>query len=150
MDFSNIIFTIFLLAFALVDLKTRLIPNLLLLIVVMVALPMVIMTGSLVSGIVGGCIGFAVVAGLFFLAPDKVGAGDVKLAGIIGLMVGYPMVFLSLLLTGVIGCLVIAPLVAFRRVKVIGSIPYAPFLCSGAIIALWAGTWIINWYWGLF
>jgi len=150
MDFSNIIFTIFLLVIAWVDLKTSLIPNLLLLIVVMIVLPMVIMEESLLSGIVGGCVGFGVVSGLFFLAPDKVGAGDVKLTGIIGLMVGYPMVFLSLLLTGIIGCLAIASLVAFKRIKVSGSIPYAPFLCSGAIIVLWAGGWIINWYWGLF
>lgn len=153
MVFSNIIFTVFLLAIVLVDVRSRLIPNNLLLIaiiVTIVTLPIINSMDSLVSGLFGGFIGFGLFGILFLLAPAKVGAGDVKLAGLIGFMVGFPMVFLALLLTGLIGGLVIMALVALKRGKVLGSIPFAPFLCSGAIISLWAGSWIINWYWGLF
>ena len=150
MIYTIAIFTVLLLAIALVDIKSRLIPNIWLLIAAMVALPIVISMEYLLPGILGACVGFGSLSLLYLAAPSKVGAGDVKLAGLIGFMVGYPMVFLSLLLAGSIGAFALIALVALKRIKVSESIPYAPFLCSGAIISLWAGNWIINWYWGLF
>ncbi len=53
---------------------------------------------SLLSAVVGGAAGF----GLFFLIAiigrGKMGAGDVKLAGVIGLMIGFPAAITALVI----------------------------------------------------
>jgi len=150
MIYCEIAFTILLLAIAVVDVRSRLIPIWLLLFAGVVALIYLVFTGTLVSGLIGGLIGLAVFGILYFLAPSKVGVGDVVLAGLIGLMVGFPWVSVALLLALLTGSMTIIVLVILKRVKTTGSIPYAPFLCSGAIISLWAGDWIISGYLGLF
>ncbi|GAG82110.1 unnamed protein product, partial [marine sediment metagenome] len=68
MVFSNITFTVFLLAIALVDVRSRIIPNKLLLIVAIVTvatLPIINLMDSLVSGLLGGFIGFGLLGILF-------------------------------------------------------------------------------------
>jgi len=115
----------------------------------MVMLPIVISTDALVSGFTGSCIGFGIFCILFLIAPSKVGAGDVKLAGLIGFIVGFPMVFLSIALTMIISGIGCMFMVSLKRYQTSGSIPYAPFLCTGAIVTLWAGDLMVNWYWGL-
>ena len=150
MFYCNVAFTVLLLAIAIIDIRSRQIPNKLLLIGIIVTLPSIFLLGSFLSGVIGGCVGFVLFGILYLVAPDKVGAGDVKLACLIGLMVGFPLVLLSLSLAILIGGVISWALVAFKRVRVSGNIPFAPFLCSGAIVSLWAGDWIINWYQGLF
>lgn len=150
MIYQGIVFTMFLLVFAVRDIQTRQISNKFLLIAGAVTIPWLCYTETVVSGLFGGCVGFSLFGALYFLSRGKVGAGDVKLAGLIGLMTGFPLVLLALLLALLTGSVVIASLLALKRVKIIDSLPYAPFLCSGAIITLWAGRWLISWYWGLF
>jgi len=149
MIYQGIVFTAFLLVFAIRDIQTRLISNKLLLIAGAVTIIWLYFTGSVLSGLFGGCVGFSLFSVLYLLSREKIGAGEVKLAGLIGLMTGFPLVLLALLLALLTGSLVVGVLLALKRVKTIDSIPYAPFLCSGGIITLWAGRWLISWYWGL-
>jgi len=89
--------------------------------------------------LVGGAIGF----GLFYLAallyPGGMGAGDVKLAAFIGLITGFPEVFVALLVTvfagGLISLLLIVTRIRSRR----DYIPYGPFLVIGGAYALFWG-----------
>jgi leader peptidase (prepilin peptidase)/N-methyltransferase len=89
--------------------------------------------------LVGGAIGF----GLFYLAallyPGGMGAGDVKLAAFIGLITGFPGVFVALLVTvfagGLISLLLILTRIRSRR----DYIPYGPFLVIGGAYALFWG-----------
>jgi len=150
MIYCGLTFTIFLLAFAIIDIKTRLVPNKLLLVAGAVTIIWLFFTGTVVSGLQGGLTGFSLFGIIYLLSRGKVGAGDVKLVGLIGLMAGFPFVLLALLLALLTGSVVIGILLAFKRVKTTGSISSAPFLCSGAIITLWAGRGLIGWYWGLF
>lgn len=152
MILANIFFSAVLLIFAIVDIRSRLIPNKLLL-VAGIATLFILGRNSIevfVLGIIGGLTGFAFYSIFYLLIPGKVGAGDVKLAGLIGLMTGIPLVFLALPLGILMAGVVVMIMMAFKRIKITGSIPYAPFLCSGAIISLWVGDWFISWYLGLF
>ena len=150
MIYCGITFTIFLLVFAVRDIQTRLVSNKLLLIAGAVTIPWLCYTESILLGLLGGCVGFSFFAALYFLSREKIGVGDVKLAGLIGLMTGFPLVLLALLLALLTSSVVIASLLALKRLKTTDSLPYAPFLCSGGIITLWAGRWLISWYWGFF
>lgn len=105
---------------------------------------------SLASAVIGGMVGFASFLLLFRLRPGGLGAGDVKLAGLIGLLVGFPGVSVALIVAVGLGGLGAAFLLLFRRVGLHGTMAYAPYLSLGAMVALLYGPTITAWYLGRF
>lgn len=93
---------------------------------------------SLVSGLVGGAAGFGLFLLVAVLGRRAMGAGDVKLAGVIGLVLGKPMVF-SALFAGVVFGGVAAVVALLRGQGRKGTIAYAPWLCLGALVVLVQG-----------
>jgi leader peptidase (prepilin peptidase)/N-methyltransferase len=91
-------------------------------------------------------------AGLFFLAiiwltkGKGMGGGDVKLGAFIGLLLGWPNALAGLYLSFVLGAIVSLGLIATRRKKFGQTIPFGPFLAVGAIMAMFYGNWLIDWY----
>jgi prepilin signal peptidase PulO-like enzyme (type II secretory pathway) len=85
--------------------------------------------------LLGGAIGLSMFLLAALLRPGELGGGDVKLATLIGLMFGFPHVLWALLLGIVAGGVFAIGLMARRHSRKL-QIPYAPFLCLGAIIAL--------------
>ncbi len=97
--------------------------------------------GGLLISLAGGGAGlglFLLVAGLGRLVSGigALGAGDIKLAGLLGLMFGFPTVIRCLLLGVICGGLVSGGLLLARRLDRKAMIPYAPFLAAGGIITL--------------
>jgi len=105
---------------------------------------------SLSSAVIGGLVGFASFLLLFLLRPGGLGAGDVKLAGLVGLLVGFPGVSVALIVAIGLGGLGAAFLLVLRRVGLRGTMAYAPYLSLGAMVALLYGQTIIAWYLGRF
>lgn len=72
---------------------------------------------------------------------DALGFGDVNLAGILGLLLGYPLVIggilTAILAGGAISFLLIVGMLAMKRYKAFVAIPYAPFLILSAIWLLY-------------
>ncbi len=68
------------------------------------------------------------------------GFGDVNLSGILGLMVGFPGVLLSLFIGALIGGIVSLVYLVFsvliKRYKALTALPYGPFLVCGAVIVI--------------
>lgn len=91
-----------------------------------------------------GASGFLLVAALAY--PRGMGMGDVKLALLLGAMLGRTVAvglmvgFLAALVPAVV--LVIRHGAGARRI----AIPFAPFLAAGALTALFAGQEILGWY----
>lgn len=120
---------------ALVDLKYRLILNKLLVGVALTGLLLILTSGALtLLNMLGG----AALAGTLFIAaaavsPSGLGGGDIKLGAVIGLLFGYPALFLPLLVgVGSAGLFTIYRLATSRNLK--AKIPYGPFLCGGTLI----------------
>lgn len=105
---------------------------------------------SLSSAVIGGLVGFTSFFLLFRLRPGGLGAGDVKLAGLIGLLVGFPGVSVALIVAIGLGGLGAGFLLISRQVGLRGTIAYAPYLSLGAMVALLYGPIIIAWYLGRF
>jgi len=88
--------------------------------------------------VVGGAAGF----GLFFLIAiigrGKMGAGDVKLAGVIGLMLGFPAAITALVIGIFLGGAAAVVLLVTRRAGRKTYIAYAPYLALGALVMLLA------------
>ena len=78
------------------------------------------------------------------------GFGDIKMATLIGLVTGFPLVLVAILLAVVLGGLVAVVLLLLKLRGRKQAIPFAPFLSLGAIVALFHGTSLVDWYLGLF
>ncbi|MCA9973983.1 MAG: prepilin peptidase [Anaerolineales bacterium] len=132
----------FLWLISLIDLKYRLVPNLLVYpaLVVVLLHHLLLRPYSLAALLLGGGMAFAIFALTAWLRPGDLGGGDVKLATLIGFAFGFPDVLWALILgIGLGGAAAILLFLRTRNLKL--HIPYAPFLCLGAWIALLYTPW---------
>ena len=104
------------------------------------------MLASLSNSLLSGVGAFLVVLGIILLYPQSMGGGDVKLAGVIGLLVGYPSVLVALWVATVSGGLVAIPLLVSGKRGRKDAMPFGPFLSLGALVGLLAGSDIISAY----
>ncbi len=102
-----------------------------------------------VVGLLAYGLGLLVVA---LIAPKGMGMGDVKLAGLIGLVLGaidLALVAVAAgagILLGGVGALVALLLGASRKTR----IPYGPFMAAGAAVAVFVGDAVVDGYLSLF
>jgi len=96
--------------------------------------------------LLGGLIGFALLFLITFIYPAGMGMGDVKLATFIGLIVGFPSVFVAFLISFVAGGLVGGGLLLTGLKGRKDPIPFAPFLVAGGMVAMLYGEEILDWY----
>lgn len=96
--------------------------------------------------VMGGLIGFGALLLISLLSPQAMGMGDIKLALFIGLIVGYPEIFLSLFLAFVIGGSIAGLLLLLDRIGSKDPIAFGPFLAVGGIITLLYGEPILTWW----
>jgi leader peptidase (prepilin peptidase)/N-methyltransferase len=99
-------------------------------------------------------IGLAIGLVLFLLiavwSRGGMGLGDVKMAALMGIMIGYPSVLVAIFLAIVAGGLTAIGLLATRKKGRKQAIPFGPFLALGAMLALLWGNTIWGWYTGRF
>jgi len=91
---------------------------------------------SLLAVLLGGAFGFAIFEMAGVIRPGELGAGDVKLATLVGLVFGFPDALWALLVAVMAGGIVTLVLLLSHRGHSKSLIPYAPFLSIGAMIAL--------------
>lgn len=92
---------------------------------------------GLLSAALGGTVGFGLFLLLAIIGRGKLGAGDVKLAGVIGLMTGYPAVLVALVCGVLLGGIAALFLLITRRATRKSYMAYAPYLALGALSAFW-------------
>ncbi|MBU4141967.1 prepilin peptidase [Patescibacteria group bacterium] len=96
----------------------------------------------------------AIAAGGFFFAiviltkGAGMGGGDVKLAFLMGLALGWPKILAALFLAFTIGAICGIILIFFKKKNFKSEIPFGPFLVLGTFIALFWGEEIVRWYTG--
>jgi leader peptidase (prepilin peptidase)/N-methyltransferase len=116
-------------------------------------LPQPWLTQWIVTGIanaaLGGAIGFALFLLIAIVSRGGMGWGDVKLAALIGLATGFPLVFLAIIMGAILGGIVAVALVIAKKRKRRQTIPFGPFLALAAMITLLWGSNILSWYLGL-
>ena len=107
------------------------------------------MIAAWVGSLLAGVIGFLVLLVIFLISRGGMGAGDVKFAGLIGLMVGLPGIvaalFIGFVSGGVIGLLLLLFRIRGRR----DAIPYGPYLALGSAVTLLYGDPLLDWYFRL-
>lgn len=95
-------------------------------------------------------------AAAFFLAivllsrGRWMGAGDIKLAFLMGLILGFPNILVALFLAFFWGAIIGVGLIISGKKNLKSEVPFGPFLIAGTFFALFWGEKIMNWYLNLF
>ncbi len=145
-DFTRVviawIYAAFLLTVLVIDFEHRRVLNIMVGPAAVVALVISFLpqTPSLQSALTGGAVGLGLFMLVYLLSRGHLGMGDVKLAGLIGLMLGYPAVINALVVGILLGAGAALVLLATRRSTRKSTMAYAPYLSLGALFTLW-------WYW---
>ncbi len=92
---------------------------------------------------------FALYLAMSFAYPGGMGFGDVKLAGLLGLYLGWLSwssvlvgAFAGFLIGGTVG----VALISARRATGKTAIPFGPFMLAGAMLALFIANPVSHWY----
>lgn len=78
------------------------------------------------------------------------GFGDVKLAFLLGLFLGWPSLLVALFFAFSLGAVSGLALIVFKKKGLKSEVPFAPFLIMGTAIAFFFGSKILDWYLRLF
>ena len=100
----------------------------------------------LVNVVLGALTGFVLLMLVHVVSRGGMALGDVKLAALIGMMTGFPMVIVALFIGVIGGGLVAGILLLSKRRGRKDPMPFGPFLCLGGIAALLWGREILAWY----
>ena len=93
----------------------------------------------------------AFLGAIFLVSQGRwIGFGDVKFVFLMGLLLGYPNIFLGLFSSFFIGATVGMWLLFSGKKRLKSKIPFGPFLVTGTFLALFFGKELINWYLTLF
>ena len=140
-----VIITLAMAIFAYTDFRERRIPNRILLPVALIwplLMVMAFLTGQEGAfGLMVKCIAGAAIAGGAFLlcyiiVRGKLGAGDVKMAALMGLYLGSDKIATALIAGIVISAIYSVIMILAKKLTVKDGLPMAPFLFLGTIIAL--------------
>nr|WP_068674674.1 A24 family peptidase [Oceanobacillus sp. Castelsardo] len=130
------------------DIKYMLIPNK----VLLFFLPFFILMRVLVplepwwSPIIGAIIGVVLLAIIIILSRGGMGAGDMKLFGVLGIVLGVQKVLLAFFLSCMIGAIIGVFLLLTKIVGRKQPVPFGPYIVFGSLIAYFYGDTLLNWY----
>jgi leader peptidase (prepilin peptidase) / N-methyltransferase len=137
------LYIITLIAILLIDIRDRRILNILALPVTLLALAASLVNGSeqFAAALSGALIGFLFFYSLYrvghhFYGPNALGFGDVKLAVMLGAILGIQLVLLVLSFGMLLAGLSAAVLLLLKKGNKQSSLPYGAFLAAAGIIAL--------------
>jgi leader peptidase (prepilin peptidase)/N-methyltransferase len=153
-----LVFFAALVAISVIDLRHYLIPNRVVYPALAVSIPLLVLASAaghqwdrLFDALLGAAAAWALLLLVHVASPRGMGFGDVRLAFVLGLFLGWlglDRVALGLFLGFLLGAVAGVALILLRRRTRKDSIPFGPFLALGALIAVVGGGPLIRWYLG--
>ena len=139
--------TIFFLSIIVTDIEEMIIPDHLIILCLIPLLWLTIIEPNLLFRFYGLVI-YTVVIGLLVVPSQGkwMGWADLKLAPILGWLIGYPQAISGLYSSFVIGAIIGLLIVVISKKTIKAQVPFGPFLLLGFYIALWYGNNLIDWY----
>jgi leader peptidase (prepilin peptidase)/N-methyltransferase len=142
---------------AVIDVEHRIIPNRILY-PSLIAFPVILVIGVLAGeqlSLLRAGIGFLAYGGgllvVAMISPGGMGMGDVKLAALIGLVLGaFGLAYVAVAAAAAVlaGGLGAVALLAFARATRKHAVPFGPYLAAGAVWAAFAAPRVAHWYTG--
>ena len=94
----------------------------------------------------GSGLGFGMMRVIYLVTRGGPGAGDVKLAALLGAMLGFPQIVAGLALGYILGGITAVILLALRIKSRKDPIPLGPALVIGTALVVLGGTGVYSWY----
>lgn len=134
---------------AAIDLEHRILPNKVIAVGLGGGLALLSLTdpGGLWPAAAGALAGGAIFLVIVLASRGGMGAGDFKMAALVGLYLGWPWVLIALMMAVFSGAFVGLALLLTGRKGRRDAIPFGPFLALGAWITGNWGTGVASWYW---
>jgi leader peptidase (prepilin peptidase)/N-methyltransferase len=102
---------------------------------------------SLIGIVAGGGILFVIAEAYYrWRGVEGLGMGDVKMLAMIGAVLGWPLMLLTLVFASFAGSVVGVGIIASGRGGMQAALPFGTFLAIGALVAAIAGDPILSWY----
>jgi len=149
-------------ALALIDIDTKRLPNAIVLPAYPVALALLTLASwnpggepdwaALLRAVIGAAILYAVYFVTVLVYPAGMGFGDVKLAGVLGLYLGWygwGALFVGWFAAFLFGGLFAVGLLVIGRAGRKSGIPFGPWMLLGAAVGIVAGQQLTEWYLGV-
>ncbi len=115
------------------------------------AIPWISWMDSLLGLLVGGGSLYLVAVVYELLAKKEgMGGGDIKLLAMLGAFLGWKAVLPVIFVSSLLGSLVGVPVMLLKKADSKLAIPFGPFLAAGALIYLFWGNALIDWYLSFF
>ena len=107
-------------------------------------------TTHIMDSLLGMLIAIGFFGGQVYLSKGRwLGGGDIRIGAFMGVILGWKMVILAIVLAYVIGSIA-SIFVIIKKKKFYGlKVPFAPFLVAGTLCAFYFGEAILRWYLGL-
>ena len=120
------------------DLEQRRLPHLLLDSLIVVSVLFVPFNPSVawLDAVIGGAVAVGFIGLLGLLVRGGVALGDLYLVGPIGLVLGWPSIFVAVFIAGLLSAVVSVLLLLTRRAGLKTYIPFGPFLVAGMAVTL--------------
>ncbi|UOQ47292.1 prepilin peptidase [Gracilibacillus caseinilyticus] len=128
------------------DLRYMIIPNRILLafLPIMVVLRVLSPLDPWWSSLFGAAAGYGTVALIILISRGGMGGGDMKLLGLLGILLGFPYILLAFFLANVIGLAFSLVILAKNGWKRKQEVPFGPSIMLGAIVTyLWGGEIVL-------
>ncbi len=112
-------------------------------------LPLGFLNGLLGVLVGGGILWLLAWASPYIFGKEGMGGGDIKLLAMIGAFLGWKPALMTIMVGSFLGSLVGVTLIVTRMIKREDYIPFGPFLVCGALVALFFGQSLLDWYQGI-
>lgn len=129
------LFCVFLLAMAVIDFRTGLLPDKGNLYLAALGLVMAAIVGSLRDALLGALLGAVLLFALRTLSRGGIGLGDVKYAAAFGIWLGWQGTLLALMLAFALGACLALVLLGIGRLGRRDRLAFGPFLSAGAYLS---------------
>lgn len=98
------------------------------------------------NALIGAAVGFLFLAVIIIVSSGGMGAGDMKLFGVLGIVLGLGNVLLTFFIAALLGAVIGGILMALKKVDRKEPIPFGPYIVVGALVSYFYGSEIIHMY----
>ena len=131
-----------------IDIDHKIIPNVITLpgIPIGLVLSYFFLPHSIISALIGLLGGSGLLLLMALIYPGGMGGGDIKMIAMLGAFLGWEKVFLTIFLGSLIGSVVGIAMIILKKGGRKTKIPFGPYLAAGAILSIFLGNEIIEYY----
>ena len=149
-----LIIAFFLSALLAIDALDGILPNMLM-VWAMVAILLLMIFGQISTvewfeAIIGSLVGFSFFLALWLVTLGQgIGIGDIKLALVLGLLIGVPGTYYLIMLSFIVGALYVLPLILMGKTTWRQKIAFGPFMILAYYLVFFLSrqlNWLVEWY----